>query len=88
MELKWSICRSNCKKNLRKNVDLRRSLDKYMFFFKVLVLCRLIYLFIKISFYKNTAMSNEISELERQRISIEERKQMLRKFEQDKLKEQ
>ncbi|XP_022766242.1 radixin-like [Durio zibethinus] len=34
------------------------------------------------------ATSNEITELERQRASIEERKKMLRKFEQDKLKEQ
>ncbi|XP_022746500.1 radixin-like [Durio zibethinus] len=34
------------------------------------------------------AISNEINELERQRGSIEERKQMLRKFEQDMLKEE
>ncbi|EOY07106.1 PREDICTED: radixin [Theobroma cacao] len=34
------------------------------------------------------AIGNEISELDRQRVSIEERKQKLRKFEQDKLKEQ
>ncbi|XP_052482653.1 1,4-alpha-glucan-branching enzyme 1, chloroplastic/amyloplastic-like isoform X1 [Gossypium raimondii] len=34
------------------------------------------------------AVSNEIIELERQRVSIEERKKNLRKYEQDKLKEQ
>lgn len=33
-------------------------------------------------------ISNEINELDHQRVSIEERKQMLRKFEQDKIKEQ
>ncbi|OMO84084.1 hypothetical protein CCACVL1_11006, partial [Corchorus capsularis] len=30
----------------------------------------------------NTAINNEINELERQRVCIEERKQMLRKFQQ------
>ncbi|THG12550.1 hypothetical protein TEA_000029 [Camellia sinensis var. sinensis] len=89
---KWICFNKSWKRNFRENVCSRRNLDKYLvnfssiFFilgFKSMVLIG--DLFVN---SVNTVITNEISDLENQRASVEERREILRKLEQDEMRAQ
>lgn len=68
------------------------SLDKYLVNFEhelfQIIGFMLMVLIIWVSFLYNTIISNEIDDLDVQRISVQERRQTLKKLEQDELREQ